>query len=223
MVRKIMKFNKKRPIHTKTNKLFYFSTMILLCIVIFLSVGFSAFQNDLSVENISATVRIDKDIRVMKVGVDSTNEATSYSEDYNVSNISGSIGLNNINSYVIYDVDIYNLGNVTMGISSASIDNENLKFEFLDYNLKDKICENNHCSLGMKKTLKIKVSYKDETNINNGENKFVLSFKFGRIFNITYYNITNSDKFPTEIIEGDTLNLNISSKEDTFIKVFMNN
>lgn len=49
-----MKFNKKRPIHTKTNKLFYFSTMILLCIVIFLSVGFSAFQNDLSVENISA-------------------------------------------------------------------------------------------------------------------------------------------------------------------------
>ena len=218
-----MKFNKKRPIHTKTNKLFYFSTMILLCIVIFLSIGFSAFKNDLSVENISATVRIDKDIRIMKVGVDSTNEATSYSEDYNASNISGSIGLNNINSYVIYDVDIYNLGNVTMGISSASIDNENLKFEFLDYNLKDKICENNHCSLGMKKTLKIKVSYKDETNINNGENKFVLSFKFGRIFNITYYNITNSDKFPTEIIEGDTLNLNISSKEDNFIKVFMNN
>ena len=124
-----MKFNKKRLIHTKTNKLFYFSTMILLCIVIFLSIGFSAFQNDLSVENISATVRIDKDIRVMKVGVDSTNEATSYSEDYNVSNISGSIGLNNINSYVIYDVDIYNLGNVAMGISSASIDNENLKFE----------------------------------------------------------------------------------------------
>ena len=79
-----MKFNKKRPIHTKTNKLFYFSTMILLCIVIFLSIGFSAFQNDLSIENISATVRIDKDIRVMKVGVDSTNEATSYSEDYKI-------------------------------------------------------------------------------------------------------------------------------------------
>ena len=59
--------------------------------------------------------------------------------------------LNNSNSYVIYDVDICNLGNVIMGISSASIDNENLKFEFLDYNLKDKICENNQCSLGVKK------------------------------------------------------------------------
>ena len=31
----------------------------------FLSVGFSAFQNNLVIENISSTVRIDKDIRVM--------------------------------------------------------------------------------------------------------------------------------------------------------------
>lgn len=31
----------------------------------FLSVGFSAFQNNLAIENISSTVRIDKDIRVM--------------------------------------------------------------------------------------------------------------------------------------------------------------
>ena len=60
-----------------------------------------------------------------------------------------------------------------MGISNASIDNENLKFEFLDYNLKDKICEDNKCSLGVKKTLKIKVSYKDEASINEEENKFV--------------------------------------------------
>ena len=31
----------------------------------FLSVGFSVFQNNLAIENISSTVRIDKDIRVM--------------------------------------------------------------------------------------------------------------------------------------------------------------
>ena len=60
-----------------------------------------------------------------------------------------------------------------MGISNASIDNENLKFEFLDYNLKDKICEDSKCPLGVKKTLKIKVSYKDEASINEEENKFV--------------------------------------------------
>lgn len=43
------------------------------------------------------------------------------------------------------------------------------------------------------------------------------------MFNITYYNISNSDKFPTEIIEGDSLNLNIPNKEDFLIKVFMDN
>ena len=207
----------------KNNNLIYFGSIIVVLTVMFLSVGFSAFQNELAIEDISATVRIDKDVRVTKVGVESVKDATSYYEDYNVSNISSSIELNNSNSYVIYDVEVYNLGNVIMGISDATIDNENLKFEFLDYNLKDKICDNNQCSLGIKKTFKIKVSYKDGTNINNVENKFVLNFKFGRIFNITYYNISNSDIFPTEIIEGDTLNLNIPSKEDYLIKIFMNN
>ena len=207
----------------KNNNLIYFGFIIVVVTVIFLSVGFSAFQNELAIENISATVRIDKDVRVTKTVVESVKDATSYYEDYNISNISGSIRLNSSNSYVIYDVEVYNLGNVIMGISDASIDNENLKFEFLNYNLKDKICDNNQCSLGVKKTLKIKVSYKNGANINDNENKFVLNFKFGRIFNITYYNISNSDNFPTEIIEGDILNLNIPNKEDYLIKIFMNN
>ena len=207
----------------KNNNLIYFSSIIVVLTVIFLSIGFSAFHNELAIEDISATVRIDKDVRVTKVEVESVKDATSYYEDYNVTNISSSIRLDNSNSYVIYNVEVYNLGNVIMGIREASIDNENLKFEFLDYNLKDKICENNQCSLGVKKIFKIKVSYKEGANINNVENKFVLNFEFGRIFNITYYNISNSDTFPTEIIEGDILNLNIPNKEDYLIKIFMNN
>ena len=207
----------------KNSNLLYFSSIAIVIAIMFLSVGFSAFQNNLAIENVSSTVRIDKDIRVMNNSINSVNEATSYYEEYNATNISGSIKLNNYNSYVIYDVDIYNFGNVSMGISNASIDNENLKFEFLDYNLKDKICEDSKCALGVKKTLKIKVSYKDEASINEEENKFVLNFKFGRIFNINYYNIDNSDTFPKEIIEGDTLSLNIPNKEDYLIKVFMNN
>lgn len=103
----------------------------------FLSVGFSAFLNQLFIDDISLNVRVDRDIRVYGVRVDNVNDATSYYEDYNVSNISGRLGLNSDSSYVIYEVDIYNLGNTLMGIREASIDNENLKFEFLDYNLKD--------------------------------------------------------------------------------------
>lgn len=218
----MVRFRKKRNIK-KNNKSFCFCIIVLVLTIVFLSIGFSAFQNKLAIENINAKVRVDKDIRVMKVSVDNLNEATSYYEDYNTANISGSIELNNIDSYVIYEVEIFNFGNVIMGISSSSIDNENLKFEFLDYNLKDKICENSQCSLGIKKKLKIKVSYKDGAIINNGENKFVLSFKFGRIFNITYHNISDSDKLPNEIIEGDTLSLNIPNKDDFLLKIFMNN
>ena len=158
----------------KDNNLIYFGSIIIVLTIIFLSVGFSAFQNKLAIEDISATVRIDKDVRVTKVGIESVKNATSYYEDYNVSNISSSVILNDTNSYVIYEVEIYNFGNVAMGISDVSIDNENLKFELLDYNLKDKICDNNQCSLGIKKTLKIKVSYKDGANITGEKNKFIL-------------------------------------------------
>ena len=200
------------------NKKYIYCYLIIFLLLLFLNIGFSAFQNKLSIENTNASVKIDKDVRVTNVGVDSTNTATSYYNEYNASNISGRVKLDNETSYVIYDVEIHNLGNVPVGISSASIDNENLKFEFLDYNLKEKICENNQCSLGVKKKIKVKISYKDETNINNEANNFILTFKFGRIFNITYYNISNSDKFPTEIIEGDSLNLNIPNKEDFLIK-----
>ena len=220
----MMMFKEKRKIQkNSSNNLFYFSIVVVVFTILFLSVGFSAFQNDLAIEDISATVRIDKDVRVMKVSVDSVNEATSYHEDYNVSNISGNIGLTNSNSYVIYDVEVYNLGNVIMGISDASIDNEKLKFEFLDYNLKDKICENNQCSLGVNKTLKIKISYKENAIINNENENFVLNFKFGRIYNIDYVDISNENSLPKEVIEGDTLNLNVINNINGNLFVFMNN
>ena len=49
----------------KNNNLLYFSSIVIVIAIMFLSVGFSAFQNNLAIENISSTVRIDKDIRVM--------------------------------------------------------------------------------------------------------------------------------------------------------------
>ena len=60
----------------------------------FLSVGFSAFLNQLFIDDIGLNVRVDRDIRFSGVRVDSVNDATSYYEDYNVSNISGRLGLN---------------------------------------------------------------------------------------------------------------------------------
>ena len=159
-----MNFKKKKNIYNHKSYPIYITIFILFFTIIFLSIGFSSFQNNLAIDNISATIKIDKDIRITNININNTNNATSNYEEYNATSISGSINLPTQNSYIIYNVDIYNLGNIPMGITDISINNENLKYEVLNYNLKDKICENNQCSLGVKKTLQIKISYKDNVN-----------------------------------------------------------
>ena len=203
--------------------LIYIGIIVIVLVIVFLSVGYSAFQNRLAIENIGAIVRIDKDIRITNVSIEKVNNVISNYEEYNVSNFEGSVILNTSDSYVIYDVEIHNLGNIAMGISDVKLNNDNLKFEFLNYKLKDKICENDECSLGIKKNIRIKISYKDGITPSGKEEKFLLSFVFGRFYNISYYNITNSNELPSEIIEGDTLNLTIPNNEDQLLKIFMNN
>ena len=212
---------KRNKVKKNNNYLWFYGLIFIL--ILSLNIGFSAYQNKLTIENISAIVRIDKDIRITSIGVNSANNATSLYEEYSTFNISGSVKLDNADSYVIYEVEVYNLGNVPMGIREAIIDNDNLKYEFLDYELKSKICEEDQCSLGIKKKIKVKISYKDGANINEESNNFILSFRFGRIFNITYSNVSNSANLPNEVIEGDTLNLNILDKDGHHIKIFMNN
>lgn len=196
---------KKRKIPNifKNYKVIYFS-LIVFCIL-FLSIGFSAFQNNLYIDDLNAIVRIDKDVRISGVGIDSVNNAVSSYEDFNVSNITSNVSLPNEDSYIIYDITIYNLGNVPIGIKNISINNDNLKAEFVDYNLKDKICENNQCTLGIRKNIKLKVSYKDNKyDSSNTTQSFLADFDFGTIFNVTYNNVSDTTNLPTNIIEGDT-------------------
>lgn len=198
-------------------------TIIILSAVVLLSIGYSSFKNELAITNISSTVRIDKDIRVMGVKLNNSNKASSMYEDYNVANISFQGNLEEADSYLIYDVDVYNLGNVIMGIKSVDINNENLKVEILNYNLKDKICDdNNKCILGIEKKLQVKVAYKEGSySSSNTSFNIRVDFIFGRIYNINYNDI-DSTNLPSEIIEGDKLVVNIPPKTGYDLKVFMN-
>lgn len=212
--------------HNKINKrnkhnVISLGIIIVTIAIMFLSIGFSAYQNNLAIENISASVRIDKDIRITNVNIANLNDAKTYYEEYNTSNISGNIKLNSSASYVIYEIEISNLGNTEMGITEAAINNENLQFEFLNYNLKEKICENDECSLGIKKKIQVKISYKENVNPNPNEMKFTLNFNYGQFFKISYYNIPNSETLPKEIIEHDTININISNQKENLIKIYM--
>ena len=51
----------------RNNRLLYFGSIIVVIIVVFLSVGFSAFLNQLFIDDISLNVRVDRDIRVSGV------------------------------------------------------------------------------------------------------------------------------------------------------------
>ena len=121
------------------------NALIITCIL-FLSVGFSAFQNNVHIKDLAVTVRINEDNRIS--GIDNrisginillAYDGTSFYEDYNVSNIVSKVNLNSAGSYIIYNVDVYNLGNVLMGIKNININKENLKVEVLNYDLKTKL------------------------------------------------------------------------------------
>ncbi len=181
---------------------------ILLCfllsfIVICLSVGFSSFQNNLTIDSALAHVRVDKDVRIMGVHVNSVNDAISNYENYNVSSIEGGAILNSADSYVIYDVNVYNLGNVDVAIGSINIDNENLKVEFVDYNIGDKICNDDKCKLGVNKVIKVKISYVDGKFDSSTSNQgFVVNFTFGAVYSATYVGFDDTTGFNTTAIEG---------------------
>ena len=172
--------------------------LIIIFLVVFLSIGFAALQNNLAIENIGANVKIDKDIRITNVSVLESQDAISNYNEYNVSDVSSSIRFNNNKGYLIYEVEIYNLGNVIMGIRDITIDNANLEYELLDYKLKD------------------------DSNINV-DMPFNLKFAFGQIFTVTYYNINNSQNLPQEVIEDDSLDVNIVNTSDNVLNVSMDN
>ena len=184
-----------------------FIPYIIFLTIISLTIGYSAFGTEMMIGNISAEVRIEKDIRVSGINIDSfSSEGLSNYEDYNVESISTNADLPNEDSTITYKVGVTNYGNVEMGIYQLTGLNENLTYEIEEYDLKDKICDDsNSCTLGAKKEFLVTIKYKDNcydktnTNFNIG-----LIFDFRPIYKITYSGITNNG-YQTEIIEGDDL------------------
>lgn len=219
-----MKRRKINDIYLNNKKRNIYICLLICFFVIFLSIGYSSYQNNLNIDNVIANVKIDKDIRIMGVSVNSVNNSISNYEDYNVSNITSNVNLDSSDSYVIYDVLIYNLGNIECAIGSISVNNDNLQVEVLDYNLGDKICEDDVCSLGVKKTIQVKVSYKDNSFDSTNTNYSIrVDFNFGAIYNVSYVGFSDTSSFPTTCVEGMDFVLNYSIDTSKNISITMNN
>ena len=202
---------------------------IILFAVAGLSIGFSAFNVELGIRNILATVKVKADIRVIGVSQkDSSEGAYSISLNYNKTNINGTAILPNADSYIDYDINIANIGNLEMGIKNITSENENLDYELLNYNLKEKICVETEgtssCNLGIEKTITLRVKWKDGMyNRDNTSSLFLFNLDFEN-----YHKITVEDSIkdliincPSEVINTDNLEFTYIGKKFD-VRVFMN-
>ena len=157
--------------------------LVLLSIVLFLTVGFSALSSELGIGDISALVRIKRDIRVSEVAVvDSSSDAISNWEEHNVKSVESSIDLPNSNSSITYNVKIVNLGNVEASISEISGLPNNLKYSISNYNVGDMLCDDvdsTQCKLGSTSTLRITIEYVDGGYDSNNTDYIInMNFNF---------------------------------------------
>ncbi len=216
MKRKIKNNSKKVNILT-------FSIVLLICII---SIGFSSFSDNLNINNLSAEIRIQKDIRVTGVSLLSNSDnVISKEEDYNVKNIYSNLTLPNQNSTVTYRVEITNIGNVEMGIFDITSNISNLEVKPIgEYNLKDKICVDDKCALGIKKYIDIEVSYKDnEFNQDNINFNMLLTFDFRPFYDVLYEGFDeDTSSYPQEIIDGDNLKIEFNDFSGK-LEVYMDN
>lgn len=200
----------------------------ILIFVICLSIGFSAFSNQLNVKDISASVRVNADIRITSANLsEAYNDAYSTSLDYNKTNINGTAILPNENSYIDYVVNIVNLGKVEMGIKEITLNNDNLDYELIDYNLGDKLCvieeETSKCTLGIEKQIIVRLKWKNGSyDSSNTENKFIIDFNFQNyqkvyIEDTVVQNITDC---PSEVINTGDLTFRYTG-EKFDIRIYM--
>ena len=200
----------------------------ILIFVICLSIGFSAFSNQLNVKYISASVRVNADIRITSTNLsEAYSDAYSTSLDYNKTNINGTAILPNEDSYIDYVVNIVNLGKVEMGIKEITLNNDNLDYELIDYNLGDKLCvieeETSKCTLGTEKQIIVRLKWKNGSyDSSNTENKFILDFNFQN-YQKVYIEDTvapNITDCPSEVINSGDLTFRYTG-EKFDIRIYM--
>ncbi len=190
--------------------------IIPFVIVLLLTLGFSSFGTRLFVDNMSVVIRAYKEVRVTNVANPTTySSGVSKSYDYNVDNIHGTISLPNSNSTVTYEVDVTNIGNVEIGILSVvttANGNSNVLEAVIDsndYTVGTKICNNNACSGGITKTMRVTLKYKSGASVINGDINFITTFTFSEACTITYRAIEGN--YPTEKLVGDSLVITLDS------------
>ena len=168
---------------------------------------------------------IKKQIRVTGINVDDTTDGViSKGEKYYINKLMTSFILPNSTSTITYRIEITNFGIQEMGIYEITGLPDYLTYELSNYELKDKICdEDGKCNSGIvKDDILLTIKYSDQTiNPSIINHNISLDLKFKNMYVVTYNGITN-DGYPTSIIEGDTLKINFGKYAPSGIKIYNN-
>lgn len=181
--------------------------IFVLVATLFLTVGYSAFNDSLTISQVVAKVRAQADIRVTGVTTTSSG-ATVTNTDYTINTISSNATLSQ-NGTITYTITVKNMGNVPMTI--YSIDESGLPSDLKitnisGYNIKEKICDdsnNSLCTLNATKTFTITIGYDNYVSDSTVYN-ITLGFEFVPIYDVTYNNINVESTYLTHAYGGKT-------------------
>ena len=203
----------------KTKMLAMFSIYIFF-FVVFLSVGFSAFREELIMEDISARVNFHTDVRVTSFKVYSINDnAVASNTDYNYNRIYGDIILSEEDSSIIYEMEITNLGNTKVGIASIAGLNENLKYTLIDYKIGEPISQDGSYTLGITQKILISIEYANGVTPTTSSQKFNLEVDFKSFHKVTYHGVPGEENHPTEIMDGTDLVITSEMTDSARLKI----
>lgn len=210
----------------KATRAIVITGIVIAFFVLFLCVGYAAFESSLFVDSFDVSVQVDQDVRITNV-VASTSEngGISSSTDYGVDYLLTSFSLPNDTSTVMYEVTVKNFGNTEVAITDISLPEALqgiLDLEIIDYTIGNVITDNaetcvdsvDGCKLDIMRTFYVKVKYLTGAydGTNTTFNNTVIQFTFGEPavpqFNVTYDGMTNPGSWPTTVNEGSDLVIN---------------
>ena len=163
----------------KNKKIIMLGSVIVTILVLFVTVGYSAFNAVVDVKDLSMHIRPDKDIRITNVTLgenSGVNGGLSYNEDWTKQTVFGDISLPNSNSSIKYTVEVKNLGFVDMMINSITLPTSlqsKLNVTVSNYTLGDTIAHGTQ-------TMDVTLSYKSGQYVSSSTlfNNIVLTFDF---------------------------------------------
>ena len=187
--------------NNKKLKLFSLFLLIIFCLY-FQTVAYSAINSTMTI-NGDAYARVDADVRItnFKLSSSSSNSTSSY-EEFSVNTIASKFNLLDSSSSIVFDVEVTNYGSSDVGILQlVGTVPTGLSYEIINYNLKDKICDDTgKCNQMAVKTFQIKFMG------TPGEYEVNLKLDFRIYHKVSYIEIENND-YPTEVIDGGNLNI----------------